>query len=590
MTDTQHGTTRQGGAPGPADDALELLQALFHDKPRLLNVVTLGDLEGQGVVNEVRSHAQLFGQPVYQFTVGRTQAGKSTLGNLLFGTDVMKVTGRQDCTGEIGMLPMRSDLYFFDSPGAGNAEEYENFSRLALGLPQIDDGEVSSFELWDFGRARREGDTTVGVQKRVITADTWEEEFAVRYPPDVMVYVVDARKGFIRPDRQYLRDILRRYGDKVVVALNWFDGDTARAQVDEVRGLIGQVYEGVFKDGSAKPRFVEFNALTGSGVQDLTRQLCRVIPPEKLGGIEAVLDGDLKQEARGERGLNYRRTVHRIAARLALNTVDKDLGGRNLIAIAASGISQFGVLTFEAEAAATALRGELAELAEREADSVREQRTETLFSEKPEIKKRDIEVNEPRFETEIVEKARKHKVSRQVEEVTGKGLWEVVKGYGRAAYDEYIDGVETPGGWLKKGRDNSVNRTTKTVEDEFEIMVPEARQKLAGYVKRVVATVDEVVGTTVREVGKKPHEGGLPAIELLLSVGAGVEAYCLADGERQSADVYVAQARQRVELALDRAKPRLEKLLKQGHEAEDEIALVLDGLFAAQDSGKGPAS
>ncbi|MFJ3492615.1 GTPase [Streptomyces sp. NPDC086091] len=574
-------------------DALDLLKAMFHDKPQLLRAVTLGDLEGQGVLSEVRTHARLFGDPVYQFTVGRTQAGKSTLGNLLFGADAMRVTGRQDTTKEVGVLPMRSDLYFFDTPGAGSDEKYENYARLALGLPQIDDDgdTVSSFELWNFGEARVEVGGTVGVQRRTITADRWEEDFAGPYPPDVLVYVVDAVKGFIRPDRTYLRHILERYGDKVVIALNWFEGRTTRTEVDNVRTQIEMVYDTVFGSAAA-PRFVEFNARTGTGVHDLTRALCQVIAPEKLGGIQAVLDGDLKEHARVERGLHYRRTVHRIAARLALNTVGQDLGGKDLIAVAAGGISQLGVLTFEAEEAASALRGELAALAEREARAVRAERTETLTTKEAKTQQRDIVVHEPKFENEVVKKKHKQKITREVEEVTGKGLWDVVKVYAKSGYDQLenlVDGgsVQDREKIRARARRDSVHTTTRQVEEEIEVPVTEVRQKLAGYEKRVIDTVTEVVGFTERAVGTHALQGGLPVIQLLLGVGAGVEAYCLdgggktgGDGRGGGLDGHVERERQRIALALNRAEPRLVKLLAKGDEAEEEIAGLLDGLFA----------
>ena len=51
----------------------------------------------------------------------------------------MSSTGHQNCTDYIGLLRMRSNLYYIDTPGAGSDEAYENWARLALGLPQIED-------------------------------------------------------------------------------------------------------------------------------------------------------------------------------------------------------------------------------------------------------------------------------------------------------------------------------------------------------------------------------------------------------------------------------------------------------------------
>jgi hypothetical protein len=76
---------------------------------------------------------------VKQYTVGRTGAGKTSLGNRLFGEEVMSSTGHINCTDYIGLLKMRSSLHYIDTPDAGSDEEYENWARLARGLPQLED-------------------------------------------------------------------------------------------------------------------------------------------------------------------------------------------------------------------------------------------------------------------------------------------------------------------------------------------------------------------------------------------------------------------------------------------------------------------
>lgn len=574
----------------PSDDTsrietLDTLRVIFQDKPDLLRAVTLGDFEGQGVLNEVRSKDRLFGNPVYQFTVGRTKAGKTTLGNLLFGAQAMEVTGRDDCTDYVGMLPMRSDLYYFDTPGAGGKEHYENYARLALGLEQIEDEEgTNRFELRDYGAATTVGGETVGVRKQVITADTWEAEFAEKFPPDVLVYVVAPQGQFIRTDRAYLKDILHRYGDKVVMALNWFDGKTERVDIENVRTQIERVYQQIF-EGSVRPRFVEFNARTGAGIHDLTRVLCQVIAPEKLGGIQAVLDGELKEHARVQRSLHYRRTMHRIAARLALNTVDQQAGSQDLVSVAAGGLSQFGVLTFEAEASAAAFRKDLAALVHREADQVREKQSEVITTQDVETQQRDIVTREPVFDFQESTHTEKHKITRKVEDVRAKKASEQLGILVDTAAEALVSWVsrgpaaERKAMW-ERAREDSLDRTERVVEEEVDIPVKKIRQKVVDYQEKVIAKVNEVVGVTERVIGTKSLEGGVPVIELLLSVGTGVEAYCVAEGERERVDRYVERERQRVALALNRAKPQLAQLLKQGHDAEEEIAELLDGLFA----------
>ena len=64
--------------------------------------------------------------------------------------------------------------------------------------------------------------------------------------------------------------------------------------------------------------------------------------------MQAVLTGDLKVHAQEERSRQYRQTLNRIAARLALHTVDQRTGEQDLISVAAKAVSQYGVVTFEA--------------------------------------------------------------------------------------------------------------------------------------------------------------------------------------------------------------------------------------------------
>ncbi|MFD7135560.1 hypothetical protein [Streptomyces sp. NPDC059894] len=581
MTETQSDDTSRRPSP---DTTLELLRALFQDRPGLLRAVTLGDLEGRGVVEEIQSHDRLFGLPVYQFAVGQTGAGKTSLGNLLFGERAMRSTGYQDCTDYIGMLRLRSDLWYFDTPGAGGDEQYENFARLALGLEQIRGRKAESFELLDFTDASLEGEKVVGVLRTEVAAADRDREFGEKYPPDVIVYLVVPQRLFLRPDQDYLRDMLERYGDKVVVALNTWESATRDVDVLNVRRQITSVYQDVFGT-SVEPRFVQFDALSGTGVHDLTRALCQVIAPEKLGGMQAVLDGDLKEHARRERSLHYRRTVNRIAARLALNTVDQQAGNQDLVAVAAKGVSQFGVLTFEAGAAAAALRDALADLVDREARSVREKQSEKVVTKDLTTRKRDIVTKEPQFDLVETTRKEKKKITREVENVTGTGFLNTLKEHAKATVDQ-IDNALGGGGWEKhdalreRARRNSVHRTTSTVHEEVEVPVTEIRQKVVGYQEKVLATVEEVVDVTERVIGTKALKGGLPVIELLLSVGTGVEAYCLAEDGRDGIDTYVERERQRIAIVLDRAEPQLSKLLRKGHDAEEEIAVLLDRLLA----------
>jgi hypothetical protein len=572
-------------ASGPVqDNAYRLLVAIFHDQPDLLKAMTLGDLESGEVLNVVQSRDKLFGSPVFQFTVGRTHAGKTTLGNLLFGEAAMRSTGYQDCTDYVGRVRLKSDLCYFDTPGAGGEETYENFARMALGLPQPNSPQVDYFRMLDFTDAVvLPSDVVDNVTEVRITAQTWKREFASKFPPDVIVYVVAPHMLFLRDDRAYLHDMLKQYGDKVVIALNRWDGVTKDTDIDNVRNQIESVYRRAYPDGSMTPRFAIINAKTGSGIHELTALICGAISPEKLGGMQAVLSGDLKRHAQEERSRRYRKTVNRIAARLALNKVDQQAGGMDLISLAAHGIARFGVLTFEGDDDIRAFRDGLNEHVRQEAERVRRERTEDIVSRDVQTGTKDIVTREPVFDTVEIIENQQHKISEEITESRGVGFW---KSAGIATkslwnrFDNLLEGgTQAERDAIREGAKKDMVETTTRVNERYvDIPVTRYEQKIVDYQDKVVATVTEVLGVTENVVGTRALQGAIPVIELLVSIGLGVEEYCTGQDRDGGIEKAIEQSRQIVRLELDRVAGKLKRLVDEGVTAESRIAELLDGL------------
>ena len=565
---------------------LAMLTAIFHDQPELLHAVTLGDLQSQRLLEEVRTKGKLFSEQIHQFVVGRTHAGKTTLGNLLFGSEAMSVSGKQDCTDYIGRVRLKSELCYFDTPGAGGEEAYENYTRMALGLDQLYEPQVDKFQLLDFTDARLGPDGKVlDVTSKLITAADYEREFAAKYPPDAIVYVVCPHMLFLRSDREYLRDMLGKHGPRVVIALNIWTGVTKDTDIENVRNQITATYQRVATDGSLRPRFAEFNALTGVGIDQLTQAICSVIAPEKLGGMQAVLDGSLKEHARRERARHYHRTLDRIAARLALHTVDQQAGGLDLITLAAEGVAQYGVLTFEAQQEAQDFRDELTRHLTEEAGRVRRERTEDIVTQTVQTGTRDIVTSEPVFDLVETVEHEKRRIVEEISDSTGVGVLQSAMIQGRSLWDRVVNvfegGTQTQRDEIKRrALKDMVQTTTRTLEKEIDVPIKRYEQKIVDYQDKVIATVTEVVGMAENVVGTKALQGAVPLVELLLSIGLGVEQFCTATGRREPIDVYVGAARQRVRLDLDRVRPQLEQLIARGAPAEAEIAALLDSQFA----------
>ena len=104
--------------------------------------------------------------------------------------------------------------------------------------------------------------------------------------------------------------------------------------------------------------------------------------------------------------------MNRIAARLALHTVDQQAGDQDLISVAASAISQYGVLTFEATDLAAQISDEMSAHVDSEVQTVKEKRSEQIVQKDVEPRKRDILAKDPKFQDEKIETKEKRTRTR----------------------------------------------------------------------------------------------------------------------------------------------------------------------------------
>src|SRR5438045_415156 len=99
--------TGQGSVQKKTKAELDALKAVFYDQPDLLTIVTLGDLESQELRSIFSQTSEVFAACINQYVVGRTGAGKTSLGNWLFEKQVMSSTGYMDCTTAIGLIRLK---------------------------------------------------------------------------------------------------------------------------------------------------------------------------------------------------------------------------------------------------------------------------------------------------------------------------------------------------------------------------------------------------------------------------------------------------------------------------------------------------
>ncbi len=334
------------------------LKTLFNDSPDVLRMLdiralTLSALSDEMLREEQRKH-KFFGVPINVYATGRTGAGKTSVGNLLFNAPVLKSDGSLDCTSTVQYFKMQSNLCYFDLPGSGSSEAFENINRATLSIEQLKDKDViTEIPMRNFTDYHR---TKTYTETRITVADWQASENRKEFFPDIILYVIAPHESFSRIDTEYLKDLLgfiKTNGHKnLVFVFNIHelpDGQpiTKPKNLENVESKIKEVYAKVYLDTIIAPVIVKINALTGIGFTELTEQMCNLLPNEKLGQMGSVLHEDLKAQAKSERSRRYRDMLIKIASRVATYKVDYRIGSNSLLLHEMfSAVLDYGMQTF----------------------------------------------------------------------------------------------------------------------------------------------------------------------------------------------------------------------------------------------------
>jgi hypothetical protein len=575
-------------------NAFQRLRTIFDDQPDLLDIVSVQDLESEELLSAFQVRSGLFADPVAMWVAGRTHAGKTSLGNRLFGKLAMASTGHMNCTDGIGLLKLRSNLWFVDTPGGGNREEHENIARIGLGLPQLERDRLSAFPLRDYTNALADECGVRGIQEEMVTPQRWAAH-SEAFRPDVVVFVIAPHMLFLSDDGAYLRDLLQVHGNRVLIALNLFHRNgvplATRANVEDAIGEVEQVYRSLSPDGELYPRYVEIDALSGSGLADLADQLCHVVPVAKLGKMRSVLGAELKPIAEAERDRRFCHTLNRIAARLSRPLVTNQAWNQDILKIAAIGVAQYAADTYRDFSMVNELGEELEALVEGQIASLKQALTEPLVTTDVRTGRRDIIQRVPILDTIETTMYRKKLVTRQMVQKTPKGLMGSL-GVIAAATARDVQGfigresAQERAAARARKFEQFADLSTAEVTEEIEEPILKLEQRVFDYRNDVIDTVDEVVGLTKRQVGTKAQEGGLPVIEFLTGLGLGIRAHALAAVPTDPADpadpgpddvtVHVKECQELVHATLRPHEEELDRLIKGSPGAELLIVVLLD--------------
>ncbi|MBD2311662.1 50S ribosome-binding GTPase [Desertifilum sp. FACHB-1129] len=521
-----------------SDQAIDTLKLIFQDQPGLLEIIQLGGIESEQLLNTFRKQ-ELFTTPINLYVTGRTGSGKTSLGNRLLNQSIMNSTGYQDCTDKVGFFKLASNLCYFDLPGAGSDEEYENINRAALLMDQRIDEDlgkapVSSFEVATYGNQGQ-------IKEEGVEVSDWQSEKSQRtIAPDVILYVIAPHTQFLRCDSQYLASLLksqkkRTDKNKAIFALNIFQREgrvlSTPQNIADVRKKVTEIYQKHYP--AEEPFIVEFNALTGDGINEITSNICKILPKSKLGNIEQVLRDDLKQFAERERRDRYLKNLIRIVSRLATYKVDQKAGDRDLIQTATSAIVTYGVKTFQNLDKLEKIKSDIDLEINLITAKLKEERQRLITINENKTESKDITREVPKFEEVTVTDW------IVVNEVRVKSV------SGLKKFTNIITGFFG----IKFFDDKFINETVRKPIERIET-------RLAGYETEVIGTIEAVVGQVEKVIGQEYLKGGYSVIKSLLAIGLGTQAYC--NEENANFQSCVDRAEARLEHCLNSLQSKIE--------------------------------
>jgi hypothetical protein len=568
------------------ENSLEILKEIFKDKPEALTVFDLERISSERLKNILGGEEQLFATRINFWVTGKTHAGKTSLGNSLLDSKIMKSTGIIDCTDFIGFFRLGANLRFFDVPGYASRGSYENINRVALSMPQIEDEDAEppafemkageTFPLKDFTDCKTPEDEP---DTKNIAVEEWQSPaFQADVEPDVIIYMNAPHALFLRADRQYLRQLLQAWQKRktnciIIPVLNIFEGGNrpTSQNIEDSKQAIKDVYRKVYGD-KEYPSVIEINSLKGLGIDTLTDAICQILPQEKIGNMQKVLKDELKKYAEKEQLIRYYSTISLIAGRLAFYTSDdKILGGRNKIFfVAAEAIIYYVAMIFKGKEILQDIQGQM--------DAI-----ESKVYELEDERKEDIKhLEDAEFETEVAVDVPIWKKVRTKPKEIPREVTKTV--YEPQHYKFEVLDPRKGEGWPGKIKDFFAPRTkTMHIVTHNEKVVTETViDKKPGKKKKVLVGMKQeykpvkLTKQVEKIVGQKSIEGGYPLIELLVTLGVSIKHFC--NQEEPKLLQSMVYANEVVEDKLLGIRSKIENLVKT-REKEAELVQLLEKIL-----------
>lgn len=252
------------------------------------------------------------------FLLGRSNAGKTSIINLMLKKDVFPASQELTCTKTIACGSHEHGLIFYDSPGIGDEARQENITRAALNLEQQLKDKIDKITLIDISSQQSEGpENTNKIEEDVWSGEINQAFYAENIDKikikefslsdfsewsknkfDFIIFVMNSEHGLFAPDAELLADLYKSIDGKnnIFRILNvWSNSEEKSVAINKRYNpvTINQANERLKKKGIAiENEWIVVDAKNNIGFDKLMAEFARRLPIETLKQFDIILKKD----------------------------------------------------------------------------------------------------------------------------------------------------------------------------------------------------------------------------------------------------------------------------------------------------------
>lgn len=308
------------------------------------------------VLNDVKDENIFRCHQSRAFVLGRTNAGKTTLVNLMLDKNIFPTSQELSCTKTIACGSHKNGLIFYDSPGIGDIPKQENITRAALNLEQLQYDPVDEITLIDISDKKNEGPNIIDDEVKLdeiageINSDYFlknsENIVLKKFKVDnfqqwsrdkfnFIIFVINTEQRMYWPDGALLTELYKNQKEKSAIfkiinihsteekTLEYFRND------QNIIKIIEEANNRIKSDN--KDKWLMVDAKHGVGVDEMIRAFCERLPVDVIKQFSEIVNVKYSDIIHKKLLLIYFDCVARIASLVGCYKVNYKVDGENLL-------------------------------------------------------------------------------------------------------------------------------------------------------------------------------------------------------------------------------------------------------------------